>query len=103
MGHPLTWQYQCDITLLAFRKERSKMTGEKEIRPIPGSLMVLILLVVMAVGVAGLIQAASDGSGWRVVGWVAVISVDGFCFAGLTVVSPNESKVLTLFGVYRGS
>jgi regulator of protease activity HflC (stomatin/prohibitin superfamily) len=80
-----------------------QMTGEKEIRPLPGWVMVLILFVVIAVGVAGFVQAAAEGSGWRVVAWVAVITLDGFCFAGLTVVSPNESKVLTLFGVYRGS
>ncbi len=79
------------------------MTGEKEIRPLPGWVMVLILFVVIAVGVAGFVQAAAEGSGWRVAAWVAVITLDGFCFAGLTVVNPNESKVLTLFGVYRGS
>ena len=32
-----------------------------------------------------------------------MIALDGFCFAGLTVVNPNESKVLTLFGVYKGT
>ena len=79
------------------------MNGEKEIRPLPGWLMVLILFVVIVVGVAGFIQAAAEGSGWHVVGWVAVVTLDGLCFAGLTVVSPNEAKVLTLFGVYRGT
>jgi regulator of protease activity HflC (stomatin/prohibitin superfamily) len=32
-----------------------------------------------------------------------VLLVAGICFAGLTVVNPNESSVVTLFGVYKGS
>jgi regulator of protease activity HflC (stomatin/prohibitin superfamily) len=34
---------------------------------------------------------------------LVVIVVGAVCFNGLTVVNPNEARVLTLFGVYKGS
>jgi regulator of protease activity HflC (stomatin/prohibitin superfamily) len=32
-----------------------------------------------------------------------VLTIDGVCWAGLSVVNPNEAKVVTLFGVYKGT
>jgi len=34
---------------------------------------------------------------------IVLIVVDVFCLFGLTVVNPNEAKVIQLFGVYKGS
>ena len=34
---------------------------------------------------------------------MVVLVIDGACVAGLTVVNPNQAKVVTLFGVYKGS
>jgi regulator of protease activity HflC (stomatin/prohibitin superfamily) len=50
-----------------------------------------------------LIAAASESSVWGVVLSALVAAAAGAGFAGLTVVNPNEAKVVTLFGVYHGS
>jgi regulator of protease activity HflC (stomatin/prohibitin superfamily) len=34
---------------------------------------------------------------------ITILVVDAICFAGLSVVNPNEASVITLFGVYKGS
>jgi len=51
----------------------------------------------------GLVVAARDEMAWGVVLSALVIAAAGACFAGLTVVNPNQAKVVTLFGVYKGS
>ena len=76
---------------------------EKEIRGLSGWLLVVILVSMMAIGVGGLVSAARAESAPWVLGWTLLIAADGFCFAGLTVVNPNEAKIVTLFGVYNGT
>jgi regulator of protease activity HflC (stomatin/prohibitin superfamily) len=77
--------------------------SEREIRALSGWLMVVVLLVVLAGAGYGFVIAAGNEAAFAVVGWVAVIVVDIVCLLGLTVVNPNEARVLTLFGVYKGS
>jgi len=76
---------------------------EKEIRGFSGWLLVVVLLAMLIVGVGGLVSAIRAESGAWALGWTVLIAADGFCFAGLTVVNPNEAKVITLFGMYQGS
>ena len=76
---------------------------EKEIKGISGWLMIFLLLAVMAISVRMLILAALDEMVIGIVAWVLLIAVDGACWAGLTVVNPNEAKVVQLFGVYKGT
>ena len=76
---------------------------EKEIRGISGWLMIFLLLAVMAISVRMLILAALDEMVIGIVAWVLLIAVEGACWAGLTVVNPNEAKVVQLFGVYKGT
>ncbi len=79
------------------------MGRENEIRGFSGWLM-LIFLIVLAVGsVWALVGAAVAESAWAIAGWCVVLVVDGVCYAGLTVVYPNFAKVVTLFGVYKGT
>jgi regulator of protease activity HflC (stomatin/prohibitin superfamily) len=65
--------------------------------------MIFLLLVIAAAATAGLVQAIKLESVPAVVVCITVLIVDGLCFAGLTVVNPNEAKVVTLFGVYKGT
>jgi regulator of protease activity HflC (stomatin/prohibitin superfamily) len=84
------------------------MPLEKEIRARSGWFMVVTLFVVPFLVVGALVAAAravdsGDPPAWLVLPGFVVIIVDLVCFAGLTVVNPNQAKVLTLFGVYKGT
>jgi hypothetical protein len=61
------------------------------------------LTAVLLGAAIALIAAASESSVWGVVLSALVAAAAGAGFAGLTVVNPNEAKVVTLFGVYHGS
>ena len=79
------------------------MSHEKEVHGFAG-WAVLFLLVAVIVGASfAVVQAARAASVWEVLVGSLVLAVDGVCFAGLTVVNPNEARVVTLFGVYKGS
>jgi regulator of protease activity HflC (stomatin/prohibitin superfamily) len=66
-------------------------------------MTILVLLLIIGAAGFGLVQAIRAGSGAGAAVCVVVLIVAGFCFAGLTVVNPNEAKVVTLFGVYKGT
>lgn len=79
------------------------MVGEKEVKPVSGGLMVLVLLVLLATSISGFIHGARTDSGVEVVAGITILVGDMICLGGLTVVNPNNSKVMTLFGVYKGT
>ena len=76
---------------------------EKEISGLPGWPMLALLIAMFGVSVWMLIPAARAGSGLAIFAWVLLLCIDTLCFFGLTVVNPNEAKVVQLFGVYVGS
>lgn len=79
------------------------MIREKELRPVSGVLMLLVL-VVGAVGfLALLISSANEHEGWAALTGALLLMVDVFLMAGLFVVNPNEAKVVQLFGDYVGT
>jgi len=79
------------------------MAREKEIRGLSGWLMVLVQIAILAVLIGGLSQTNRATPPFVVIAWILAITVDGLCFAGMTVVNPTEAKVITLFGVYKGT
>jgi regulator of protease activity HflC (stomatin/prohibitin superfamily) len=66
-------------------------------------MMLLVLILVLGGSVFGFITAARDSSGPAAAGWILLLIAAAVSFNGLTVVNPNEARVLTLFGVYKGS
>lgn len=72
------------------------MKNEKEIRPGSGYLMLLVLFLVIAGTLAGLIALRSP---WFLVGLPLMILI----MRGFFIVNPNSSKVLVLFGAYKGT
>lgn len=76
---------------------------EKNVAPTAGIPALLLLLAIIPTAVATLIYAAKTYRPWLVIVAVAVLALDGLCFAGLFKVSPNQAKALLLFGEYRGS
>ncbi len=79
------------------------MTSEKEIRGFSGWFMLIALTAIIVIAVWRLVEAAQAESIWTVVAYVLVLLVAGICYAGLTVVNPNEAKVVQLAGVYKGT
>jgi len=83
------------------------MLQEREIRGVSGWVMVMVLITVIFASIAGIVAVAAAGAAddyplLIVLGIVAIIAA-GVSFFGLTVVNPNEARVITLFGVYKGS
>jgi len=79
------------------------MAYEKDVRGASGWLMVAVLIVVAGLAIFGFVRGVMAETAELIIFIVVVFSIDVVCFAGLTVVYPNEASVVTLFGVYKGS
>ena len=79
------------------------MLREKEMKGVSGWLMVFVLIAVALASIRMLVRAIEDQDGALVALWVLVIAVDILCWFGLTVVNPNQARVVQLFGRYKGS
>jgi len=79
------------------------MLSERVVKGVSGWLMVFMFLAVIVGAIAMLVSAIQSESPVWIVAWVLILVVDLVCWAGFTVVNPNEAKVIQLFGVYRGS
>ena len=79
------------------------MAHEHEIRGIAGWPMVFLLAATVLAASAGLVMAAREAMVEGILLSALVIAIACVGFAGLTVVNPNQAKVVTLFGVYKGS
>lgn len=76
---------------------------EQQARTWNGLMMLLLLLGALAGSAATVISGARGGDPIRIVaGMVAAVAAI-FLLAGLFMVEPNQGRVLTLFGAYRGS
>jgi regulator of protease activity HflC (stomatin/prohibitin superfamily) len=79
------------------------MAHEHEIRGIAGWPMVFLLATVVLAASAGLVLSAREAMVEGILLSSLIIALACACVAGLTVVNPNQAKVVTLFGVYKGS
>jgi len=79
------------------------MAHEKDIRGASGWLMVAVLIVIAGLAIFVFVRGVLAEAPELIVSAMVVFGLDAFCFAGLTVVYPNEASVITLFGVYKGS
>ena len=79
------------------------MVAEKTLRGLPGWGMLLLIIALMVGTSYELVQFAIEGAALPVALLAIAIAIEGASFGGLTVVNPNEAKVVTLFGVYKGS
>lgn len=72
------------------------MTKEKEMKPASGYTMLFVILVLIVAGIAGIVLFKTP---WVIVAFViAIVLSIGFFF-----VYPNGSRVMTLFGEYKGT
>ncbi len=79
------------------------MLNERVIRGFSGWIMLLLLLVVLGVSIPLLIASIRTGELALIVTCILILIVDSICWGGLTVVNPNEAKVVQLFGRYQGT
>ncbi len=68
-----------------------------------GLMMLLLLLAAVGAAVATIVLGVQGGSPGRIVGGLVGALAAVFLLAGLFMVEPNQGRVLTLFGAYRGS
>jgi regulator of protease activity HflC (stomatin/prohibitin superfamily) len=76
---------------------------EKEIQGLSGWLMLILLVAAIAASGYLLISAANAANTAATLAALAALIIAGLCMNGLTIVNPNEAKVLQLFGKYVGS
>ncbi len=79
------------------------MTVEKELRGISGWGMATALAVSAIASVWGFVQLTHDSNPVPALSCVALLVLEAACLAGFAVVNPNEARVVTLFGVYKGT
>ena len=72
------------------------MTNEKEMKPSSGYTMIAVILTLIVIGVAGI---ALMNSPWFLIAFAVVL----FLCVGFFFVYPNSSRVMTLFGEYKGT
>lgn len=79
------------------------MLREIESRPAAGIPIALLFVAAVIGGVFMLITGAKSANAFMAIGGVILVVVTVFCLPGLFTVAPNEGKVLTLFGNYKGT
>jgi regulator of protease activity HflC (stomatin/prohibitin superfamily) len=79
------------------------MLSEKVIKGTSGWLMVFMLVAIVIVSLMMLGRAVRVEAAPLIVLWILILLLDFVCWAGFTVINPNEAKVILLFGVYRGT
>ena len=79
------------------------MLQEKELKPLPGGLMLGLLLIVPVLLILVVIWSVAAENGYVILAAIIVFAIDLICLAGFTVVNPNEARVVQLFGVYKGT
>ena len=79
------------------------MTDERALRGLSGWMLVFLIAAVLLGASCGLVMAARAAMPLVMLGMAVVLALDCALIAGLTVVNPNQAKVVTLFGVYKGS
>lgn len=79
------------------------MFRENVVRPLPGIPMAIALSGAIVGGAALIIAGARRDQPIWAVGGTLMLLISSLCLNGLFTVQPNEGKVLTLFGNYKGT
>lgn len=79
------------------------MLREKEIKGFSGWAMLILLLGALVGAVSMFISAINTEDVLWIVLWLLAAVVIVGCFFGLTIVNPNEARVVQLFGSYQGT
>ena len=70
---------------------------------LPGIPILLLLITAELAAAVGLIGAAIRGSAAGIVAAIVIVVTAGILLGGVFTVSPNQGRVLQLFGAYKGT
>jgi regulator of protease activity HflC (stomatin/prohibitin superfamily) len=76
---------------------------ERDVAVTSGWLMLPVVLVLLAAGLAATIYGASNGNPPLVILGIVLLVVFFISLAGFFTLQPNEARVLVLFGDYKGT
>ena len=79
------------------------MLQEKTIKGLSGWFMLVLLVVLMILFFVVFVDSVRNARSETALLAITLFSIDCFAFAGLTVVNPNEAKLVLLFGTYKGT
>ena len=79
------------------------MFQEKLIKGLSGWLMLVVLLLLIFLSCYLFVDSARNSQAEGAVLGIVMLVIASICLGGLTVVNPNEAKVVILFGTYKGS
>jgi hypothetical protein len=79
------------------------MIREKEVKAIPGWPVLVLLIVAEVLCIWQIISSGIANDSTGVLAWIGAMLILGICFFGLTIVNPNQARVIQLFGKYTGS
>ncbi len=79
------------------------MLREKEVKGLSGWSMLILLLAALAAAIWMLISAIKAEDVLGIITWILAVVVIVVGFFGLTIVNPNEARVVQLFGSYQGT
>jgi len=79
------------------------MMVEKELKGFSGWLMLVLLLAASGGSLVVMIWASEAQNAPGIVLGVLAFVLAGACYFGMTVVNPNQARVVQLFGRYQGS
>jgi regulator of protease activity HflC (stomatin/prohibitin superfamily) len=79
------------------------MPIEKELRGFSGWAMVFVQILGVGVIVWGLVHAIQAANPWLALPFILLAALDAASLNGYAVVNPNEARLVTMFGVYKGT
>jgi regulator of protease activity HflC (stomatin/prohibitin superfamily) len=79
------------------------MTSERERTPLNGYLMLFIGILILAATVYYIVRAAMTENPWLLIPIFITLLIGVLILIGLFIVNPNDSRVLVLFGTYKGT
>jgi regulator of protease activity HflC (stomatin/prohibitin superfamily) len=79
------------------------MLREREVQGISGWFMLILLLSIAIASIVMLIRSATAADGWSAIASLSLLVISIPSLFGLTIVNPNQAKVVQVFGTYVGS
>ncbi len=79
------------------------MTSEKALSPISGYVMLSIGILLEIAALYSLVRLAMTENLWLLIPFLVTLLIGILILVGLFIVNPNDSRVLVLFGTYKGT